>query len=261
MLKRYRFSYIIIAFLLAFVLLPVYVHAVDIEGLVLYYTFDAEENNVITDLSGTGNNATINGNPKWETGKNGEALEFNANGDFLEVPDSDSLNSDEITIALWVNWTGDQLPAKPVQKYTYEQGGYVFKMEGEETNMWIYDENSQTHMYRAVPLPTPGEWTHLAATFDGEIQRGYVNGVKGEKGGNVDMAWAGPIGHSNVPLIIGASGGDTYTGLIDEIAIYSRALSEEEILESMEQGHGVIAVKPLGKLPLCWGKIKADLSY
>jgi hypothetical protein len=134
-------------------------------------------------------------------------------------------------------------------------------MEGEETNMWIYDTAKAAHMYRAVPLPTPGEWTHLAVTFDGEVQRGYVNGIKGEKGGNVDMFWAGPIGHVNVPLQIGASGGDTFTGLIDEIAIYSRALSEEEILESMEIGHGTIAVQAIGKLPLCWGSIKADLSH
>ena len=127
--------------------------------------------------------------------------------------------------------------------------------------MWIYDASKQTHMYRATPLPTPGEWTHLAVTFDGEVQRGYVNGVKGEKGGNVDMFWAGPIGHVDVPLKIGASGSDTYTGLIDEIAIYSRALTEEEILEAMEQGHGFIAVHPSGKLPLCWGIIKAELNY
>ena len=175
----------------------------------MYYTFDTEEDGEISDRSGTGNNAKIEGKPEWVAGKIGKALDFKVDGDKLVVPDSDSLKSEEITIALWVNWTGDALPAKPIQKYTYQQGGYVFKMEGEETNMWIYDELAQAHMYRAVPLPVPGEWAHLAVTFDGKNQRGYVNGVKAEKGGNVDMPWEGPIGHMDVPLIIGAHSGNT----------------------------------------------------
>ncbi len=116
-------------------------------------------------------------------------------GDKLTVPDSDSLKPEEMPVALWVNWTGDELPAKPIQKYTYQQGGFVFKMEGVETNMWLYDENAQAHMYRAIPLPVPGEWTHLAVTFGNDVQRGYVNGIAARSGGGVEMPWVGPIGH------------------------------------------------------------------
>jgi hypothetical protein len=249
-------SYAFVGLFLIFMFLPVCAYAVDPEGLVLYYTFDTEDGKTITDLSGNGNNATIGGNPKWVAGVRGEALEFNTQGDELTVPDSDSLKPDVITIALWVNWTGDLLPAKPIQKYTYEAGGFVFKMENAETNMWIYDVDAGAHMYRAIPLPVPGEWTHLAATFDGEFQRGYVNGVVSRQDGGPDMAWNGPIGHVAVPLIIGAHSGDTYTGMIDEVAIYNRALSEEEILESIEKGHGVIAVRPLDKLTTCWARTK-----
>lgn len=261
MSKRFGSPYNIIGLFLVLALLPTYAHAEEPEGLVLYYTFDREEDDVITDLSGTGNNAKVKGQPKWVDGKIGNALEFNVQGDYLEVPDSDSLKSDEITIALWVNWTGDKLPAKPIQKYKYQVAGYVFKMENEETNMWIYDKGAQAHMYRAVPLPTPGEWTHLAVTFDGEMQRGYVNGVKARKGGAADMPWNDPIGHMNVSLKIGAYGSDTYTGMIDEVAIYNRALSEEEILRTMEGGHAVIAVHPLGKLATRWAHIKVGFGY
>jgi hypothetical protein len=245
--------------LLALVLLSSYVYAQEPEGLVLYFTFDVEEDDVVIDRSGTGNNGEVRGAPKWVTGKVGKALEFDAQDNYIEVPDSDSLKPDEITIAMWVNWAGGPLPAKPIQKYTYQEGGYLFKMENTETNMWIYDEGAQAHMYRAVPLPTPGEWTHLAATFDGKNQRGYVNGVKAEKSGNVDMPWEGPIGHVNVSLKIGAYGSDTFTGMIDEAAIYNRALSEEEILKIMEEGHAKLAVRPLGKLAVCWSHIKAGI--
>jgi hypothetical protein len=256
MLKRYIFPYNIVGLLLVLLLLSASVHAKEPEGLVLYYTFDTEEDDVITDRSGTGNNAKIEGNPEWVAGVKGKALDFKMEGDELTVPDSDSLKSEEITIALWVNWTGAELPAKPIQKYTYQQGGYVFKMENEETNMWIYDEFAQAHMYRAIPLPVPGEWTHLAVTFDGKNQKGYVNGVKAEASGNVDMPWEGPIGHMDVPLIIGAHSGNVYTGMIDEVAIYNRALSEDEILITMEEGHAAAAVRSPGKLAVRWADIK-----
>lgn len=231
---------------------PVSIHADIPEELVLYYTFDTEEKGTITDLSGNGNNATIQGQPDWVTGKIGDALEFSANGQSLTVPDSETLNSDEITIALWVNWSGDVLPNEMIQKFTYQSGGYLFKMEGTETNLWLYDENATAHHYRARPQPVPGEWTHLAVTFDGSVQKGYVNGVKGN-----DMPWAGPIGHANVSLRMGAHSSMTFTGMLDEVAIYSRALTEEEILDTMEIGHVTdIAVRPMDKLTGTWGRLK-----
>jgi hypothetical protein len=48
--------------------------------------------------------------------------------------------------------------------------------------------------------------------------------------------------------------------MIDDVAIYNRALSEDEILEVMEKGHQIIAVQPLSKLTKCWGEIKISHS-
>ena len=76
MLRRSGFLHVIIGLSLAVVLMPMYSHAVDTEGLVLYYTFDTEDDESITDLSGNGNNAKIEGNPKWVAGKLGQALDF-----------------------------------------------------------------------------------------------------------------------------------------------------------------------------------------
>ena len=234
------------------------VHAGEPEGLVLYYTFDTDQKDNVTDFSGSGNNAAIKGQPEWVEGKMGKALNFELSGQYLEAPHSDSLTPDEITITMWVNWSGEKLPNTMIQKFTYQVGGYNFKMENSETNLWLYDELSNAHMYRSVPMPVPGEWTHLALTFDGKNQKGYVNGVKGEKGGNVDMPWDGPIGHVDAPLKIGAySSTNTFTGMLDEVAIYNRALAEEEILEVMENGHSMLkAVCPSGKLADTWGRRK-----
>lgn len=230
------------------------VHAADVpEGLVLYFTFDTEDKTTITDLSGHGNNATIHGQPEWETGKLGDAMNFAANGQFLEVADSETLRSDEITIALWMNWTGDILPNESFSKFSYQVGGYLFKMENTEMNFWFYDKGATAHMQRARPQPVPGEWMHLAVTFDGSVQKGYVNGISGA----ADMAWAGPIGHVDANLRMGANSSMTFTGMMDDVAIYNRALTQEEILKAMENGHMVeIAVRPMDKLAGTWGQLK-----
>ena len=159
---------------------------------------------------------------------------------------------------LWLNWSGENLPNTMIEKFIYQNGGWIFKMENSETNLWIYDGASGAHMYRAVPMPTPGEWTHLAVTFDGKNHRGYVNGVKAEKNGNVDMPWEGPIRHVNVPLRMGAySSSFLFTGMLDDVAIYNRALTEEEILEVMENGHATdFAVHSTGKVATIWGDLK-----
>jgi hypothetical protein len=220
-----------------FVLLPTYAHA-QAEGLVLYYAFDSEEKDVITDWSGTGNHATIRGKPTWTDGKIGKAIQFEAIGDYLEAPDSDSLRPDEITISLWLNWSGQKLPSMIIEKFTYDLAGYLFKMEGNVTGMWLYDKMGNRFIYPASPIPTPGEWTHLAVTFDGAVQRAYVNGVEARIYGNRPMVWAGPIGHTDAPLKMGSYMHEyTFTGMLDEVAIYNRPLTEEEILQTMENGH------------------------
>lgn len=238
---------------------PTLLCAAESEGLVLYYTFDTESKDVITDLSGNGNDAAIKGQVKWDEGKLGKALLFEANGQYLEVPDSESLKPEEaMTIALWMSWKGEMLPNTAIEKFVYQDGGWIFKMENSETNLWLYDKASGAHMYRAVPMPTKNEWTHLAVTFDSKNQRGYVNGVKAEKSGNVDMPWAGPLRHVNSPLKIGAySASFLFTGMLDDIAIYNRALSEEEVLDVMKNGHAKgFMVDHLDKLAGTWGNIK-----
>ena len=78
----YLFTVLVLFICAAIFFSPAFVYADVPEGLVLYFTFDTEDKGTITDLSGHGNNATIHGQPEWNTGKIGDALEFAANGQF-----------------------------------------------------------------------------------------------------------------------------------------------------------------------------------
>ena len=103
-----------------------------------------------------------------------------------------------------------------------------------------------------------GEWVHIAfvANLDADERIFYINGKR-------DVVGGGPVTtRSNISHVVLAVGHDSnafiqpfyFAGAIDEVAIYNRSLSDEEI-----QGNSTpLAVSPVGSLSLTWGSIKSD---
>jgi hypothetical protein len=82
------------------------------------------------------------------------------------------------------------------------------------------------HLNAEQPLPL-GRWVHLAGTFDGKVMRLYVDG---QLVGTMDRP--GPARGSNLPLYLGSYAPDHWAhfdGLLDEVRLWSRALTPEEI--------------------------------
>jgi len=78
---------------------------------------------------------------------------------------------------------------------------------------------------------TPGEWYHIAGTFDGTTLRCYLNGVE------TDTNLLSAIKSGNATLFIGQVGwGNIFNGVVDELKIYNRALSVEEVQADYEAG-------------------------
>lgn len=72
----------------------------------------------------------------------------------------------------------------------------------------------------------PGEWCHVAGLFDGVRVKIYINGAL-----DGELAYSGTPPTTGHTLRIGQrySGDFTFKGLIDEVSIYNRALTDEEI--------------------------------
>src|SRR4029453_16821751 len=75
----------------------------------------------------------------------------------------------------------------------------------------------------ALPVNT---WSHVAATYNGSMHRLYVNGAQ-----VAAVSRSGKIGASAKPLRIGGNAilGEWFSGTIDEVRVYNRALTAEEI--------------------------------
>jgi hypothetical protein len=103
-------------------------------------------------------------------------------------------------------------------------------------------------------VPVDGEWRHFATTYDGEELRYYLNGevVSTE-------AKTGDILPNEEDLTIGCrvNDGIQWGGMLDEIGVFNRVLTQEEIRRIMEVGYAdFLAVEPAGKLATVWGELK-----
>ena len=196
--------------------------------LVGYWKFDEGSGTIAYDSSGNGLDGTLNGDPQWVTGQLGGALDFDGD-DSVEISHSPLLSiTDEITITAWTymranasgemsivskgGWAAMDLP----YELTETPGGVIF---------WqFYDDGGRDTC--APDSPPVEEWHHIAATYDGQIFKCYIDGVLAD-----EWAYAGTMPENTASVTIGqrSRGGTYFNGIIDEVAIYNRALSEDEI--------------------------------
>jgi hypothetical protein len=225
---------------------------------VAIWSFDEGKGEIVKDFSGNGNDGEITGTPLWVDGKFGKALYFDmgATGvDYITVPDSDVLDlEDAVTVMAWI---------KPE-----ELSGLRFILKKEAVYEPILDDDKAC-FYIANPSeawrdPAKGstslntnEWCHIAGTFDGSTLKIYVNGkLDGEAkfDGKIAVTDRVIMMGSNVQNNVPLRNVPPFVGTMDEVAIFSEALSEDEIKRPMTGG--LSAVEPEGRLSLTWGAIK-----
>jgi len=209
------------------------VRGVDLDtdpALVGWWTFDEGSGNIAADSSGNGNDGTLNGPVEWTAdGKIGGAMKFTGPYNYIQIQDSPSLDmTREITIAAWINpsWTGNN---RILQKSSGGGDNQYRLLKEWGDNMVFHLPGLSPDRLEFPGLPTLGEWTHLAATYDGSSMKVYYDGVVvGEQDSS------GQLGTSDGTLCIGtkhetAPAGDEFNGMLDDVRIYNRALTQSEI--------------------------------
>jgi hypothetical protein len=204
---------------------------VPINGLVGYWPFTG---NAI-DSSFNGNNGTVNG-ATLTTDRNGEAnkaYSFNGTSNDISILTNNTLQPvNEISISAWMKLTSTQLYFSTVFQLRYEfyNDPYVSYSIGSQNQIFRGGiSNGSVGSLTNCPSNSPyplNNWIFVTLTFDGSKIKWYENGVLKN---SVDKT--GNIGYSNLhPVLIGGDGiGDYFTGHLDDIGMWNRALSENEI--------------------------------
>ncbi len=193
--------------------------------------------NEAVDSSGSGNHGTAyNGVTTSNNGKFNGAGNFNGVSGYVKVLDSDSLDiTGPMTITAWIypRTAGGSTQGGIVSKSTgAASGGYKFAIDEGNCSPRALAFNWSCSNQDAL---TYHQWQHVAVAYDGSNAFFYVNGEP--SGSGPPMV---PITANALSIAIGSwtssGAAKIFDGYIDEVAIYNRALSEQEIIDSYRRG-------------------------
>lgn len=201
-------------------------------GLVASFGFNETSGDRITDGSGKSNNGTTVGSTRTARGRYGRALSFDGANDFAIVPDASTLDlTTGMTLEAWVYPTaGGSVWRTALLKETTDglaYGLYAFTDSGVPAGFLNTGVDIGTPGSASLPRNT---WSHLATTYDGTTLRLYVNGNAVAK-----RSVSRPMTTSAKPLKIGGNAvwGEWFKGRIDDVRVYSRPLSSQELKTDM----------------------------
>ena len=204
-------------------------------GLVASYSFNEGAGSVLGDSSGNGNNGSVQGATWIAGGKFGNALLFNGLNDIVAIPDSELLDVDDVTLEAWVY---------PTELNGGTAGGWRSVILREQADGLVYALYANSNVKRPEGYINNGSdrgirgtsqlklnlWSHLAFTYNRSYMRFYVNGVLVRS-----KATSGLMPKVNGILTIGGNTiwGEYFKGVIDEVRVYNRALTVQEIQTDM----------------------------
>ncbi len=202
---------------------------IDDPNLVGFWSLDESSGIVAVDWSGHDNHGDFIGQPKWVDGYDGGGLELDGSS-CVDCGNRATLQIvGPISIACWVKPAalgGDQ-------GVVALNGSYAFKVSD--------FDSSDDHLRFTTPgvldhdaynaILNNGEWQHVAVTFEPNQAAGAVFYINGDEADRLD---ASAMNEGSGPFLIGNNQWDEYyTGLIDDVRVYNKVLTAEEVAEAM----------------------------
>ncbi|MBP9728012.1 MAG: LamG domain-containing protein [Candidatus Moranbacteria bacterium] len=207
-------------------------------GLAGYWQLDENTGTSAGDASTNGNTGTLTNGPTWTTGQIGSAVTLDGADDHIDAGTGLALTTTRMSVGFWINPTAFPTGtnyAEPVRKAESYYCSYRGPSNSEPdtldcgiqisggTAYSVYVPNSYT------PLST---WSYVMMTADGNYVHVYINGVEYGTG----TSYSGTItNNASYHLFIGTYGTTTRSlardlnGKLDEVRIYDRALSADEV--------------------------------
>lgn len=215
------------------------------QGLVGSWSFDEGKGEAVADASGQGNGGTLHG-PTFIKRGAGYALSFDGANDYVDCGAGESLNlGGGATLEAWIRPLGLPTSEPMILGKYYDSFALTQYNDG---NTWFYISGGGNNIKAKLPI---GEWSHVVATFDGDMMLLYVNrrkvdwkkspAAKANPGKTFLMGVLMADPDAKDP---GYGGTSFWRGELDDVRVYSRALTEAELRGRYKQtaaGYGVQA--------------------
>jgi hypothetical protein len=209
-------------------------------NLIGYWTFDGGG----ADLSGGQRNLDLTGGVGIASGLFAQAMDFhNDNSRFASRPIDDSVydfGENDFTVQVWVNFNSTAGEQVLIEKFLGGTGpGWTLtKLEGDSLHFFA----DPTIALTSDPLNmTTGVWHHIVVRRSGTVFQILYDGNVVAEGSN-----SGAIPDTDMPLLVGKrndldGGGFAVDGRIDEVAVWSRALPDDDVALLFNGGSGILA--------------------
>jgi Concanavalin A-like lectin/glucanases superfamily len=201
-------------------------------GLVGRWSFESN----VADTSGNGQAAgQMFGAATYGAGKTGNGLVLNGSTNtFAQIPNSATLNTPTtaLTVSVWVKPGAGQNWNSMVSRQFGTAGDDQFAILAAGGVRQYLNTSGQGNQSAGGGALAASVWSHVATTYDGTMQRLNLNGVE-----VASAPRTGALVATDRPLIVGGNANDAvantaqelFTGSIDELCVYSRALSVSEL--------------------------------
>jgi hypothetical protein len=199
------------------------------DGLVLHYTFDADEGERVTDMSDAGNNGKVHGATYTSEGKVGGAMSFNGDHVAVTVGNPASLQLQDFTITAWIKRGDMNMVTAPngisgnAMLFGYGIQGYALGMF--PSGSLFLTKTDVSNVGSSVGIHDDA-FHHVAVTKHGSKIVFYLDGA----------AFPAPdydpgFEFNNDACVGGRSDNFTcsFLGVIDEVAVFNRVLSDDEV--------------------------------
>jgi Concanavalin A-like lectin/glucanases superfamily len=228
------------------------------QNLILYYNFNSEPiGGKVADKSGHGNDGLPVNVQFVKDGHRSGAANFGLTNSYITVPNKDEINPPRLTLAAWIKTSYKDW----VWRRIFDKGtgqGYVLSMCGDDKGKsyqgQVDVEPGKTWAASGIQV-ADGQWHHVVGTFDGTNALIYVDGWSVGTRGH----WVGEIPHTPYDLTIGANRsnpdasigevGASFNGTMDDVMMFNRALSADEIQALFKSQGGVLGPQPVKPPP------------
>ncbi|MEW6356965.1 MAG: FAD-dependent oxidoreductase [Planctomycetota bacterium] len=205
-------------------------------GLVACWSFDEFKGNISADLSGNVNDATARGGAQVK-GVRGAGLEFDGTKTSASCAPSPGLDlTSTLTLEAWVKLHSTDFRKNPA--VIRKDEAYALRFGGKSLAFILWMNGDTVFLNSAKTDWVTNQWYHLAATYDGAQMRLFIDGIEDK---NSPQKQTGPVDISAVPCGIGSAHSQYILhGALDEMRIFNRVLSPDEIKTSNDVGRKFI---------------------
>ena len=236
-------------------------YAIEEGDIVVYYSFDQLKGDTVPDDSKNGNDAKLVGKGSLVDGAFKQAIRLN--GGIVQMEANDFIvpigENGEITMEAWFYLNEHSAYDGIISIEAVDAGCCEFRTMVNPSFNPFWDAGHHADKSLGNYQFELDEWYHYVLVADGKDGKIYVNGeFIGEQVENFE--WPA---FKEAAIYIGAGENPNVhrveDAIIDEVVIYAKALTEEEVQESMELSiPGVLAVEARDKLAVTWGELKTD---